>query len=311
MDNEEKRTGFLKRIEYNENKLTQEDLMGLRIVQAKRIEEKEKRAELVREGIKLFAPRERKEEAARKAIELKNKKIDKRRRIIKGVGATALAIAIAVGGGLAIADGIKDKNYKEQQIEEMQETGRGMAEAGLSEKTMQALEEYDTLFAQDSEQEISEEDLLNKISGMKDLAVDVMKERMANVTQTDIENITYSARYSKEGDFHGSITVEEGNYGKETTYRIRDLASEGPHLPAECRRILEHFLEGKYEKLSSDLKAGEITKQRAMNKLKKMYPDIKVLAEANLLIDRDGNVVSVDLEQQKDTSKDDGFEVGE
>lgn len=239
--------------------------------------------------------KEETERAYKKAQEQRRKKAFSKR--MKKIAAVLLAGGIGITAIGLVANHVdKNNQYEKQAKEEMQQSGVGMAEAGLSEETIQSMEEFDALFAGTENQNISEQDLLQKVDVMEQLAKDVVKERVANVKGINKEDITISVHRDNENVKGYDTSIDCGN-GEILTED--NALNQGPHMPDEMADVCA-TLYNSYDNIKSNLASGDITKKEAIEELKENYDKIGKVATSNYILGRNGNIIAVDLEQQKD-----------
>ena len=160
---------------------------------------------------------ERERYSAKKGTMARAKK--RKRKIRNSIVTLILASAVGIGG-LTVVGHLRGEKESPNITQIAMENAIGADDLGISEDTMEKFEKYDEFFSNfDKNDTLTDEMVLamsNEIEGMN---YAVVKEKMANLLNEDVENIKLHYSFEKnDGKFLTTITVNEDNITKEQIF---------------------------------------------------------------------------------------------
>lgn len=229
----------------------------------------------------------------------------KRKRKIKNRIAT-LILASAVGiGGLTVVGHLRGEKESPNITQIAMENAVGADDLGISEETMEKFEKYDEFFSNFDKNDILTDEMVlamsNEIEGMN---FSVVKEKMANLLNEDVNNITLHYSFEKsDGKFLTAIIVNEDNITKEQIFTGNKnlIMPDSNTIPKSVEDVITQLND--FENLNSDLKEDKITKVNAVKKLQKLYKNIADIASSEFIKDEKGNITLVHYEKVKEQAQ--------
>lgn len=217
-----------------------------------------------------------------------------------------LILASAVGiGGLTVVGHLRGEKESPNITQIAMENAIGADDLGISEDTMEKFKKYDEFFSNfDKNDTLTDEKVLamsNEIEGMN---YAVVKEKMANLLNEDVENIKLHYSFEKnDGKFLTTITVNEDNITKEQIFTANKnlIMPDSNTIPKSVENVITQLND--FENLNSDLKEDKITKVNAVKKLQKLYKNIADIASSEFIKDERGNITLVHYEKVKEQAQ--------
>lgn len=245
---------------------------------------------------------ERERYSAKKGTMARAKK--RKRRIRNSIVTLILASAVGIGG-LTVVGHLRGEKESPNITQIAMENAVRADDLGISEDTMEKFKKYDEFFSNfDKNDTLTDEMVLamsNEIEGMN---YAVVKEKMANLLNEDVENIKLHYSFEKsDGKFLTTITVNEDNITKEQIFTgNRNLIMPDSNtIPTSVENVITQLND--FENLNSDLKEDKITKVNAVKKLQKLYKNIADIASSEFLKDEKGNITLVHYEKVKEQAQ--------
>ena len=223
------------------------------------------------------------------------------RRMSLGAATALLAAGIAYGGVRAIGN---INSNPEINITKMQEMGKSSADLGLENDTIQTMEKYDEYFENlDIDNvNLTERSVIDMINEIRGLNFDVIKDKMAEKTGVEREDVTFYYDFEKgDGNYYTSILINEGSYDEISFNSANELPfgiGKENHIPQELSDLIVQVKD--YDNLISDLQSDSISKVNAVKQLNKLYDNISEFATSELTIDEKGNISIKHFENEKD-----------
>lgn len=234
---------------------------------------------------------------ARRAKERK-----KRNRLKLRIASLLLAAGIGLGG-LSIVGRLN--NEPEPNITQMQEMGVSRDELNLENDTLEMMEKYDEYFESFNPKtaNLTDNDVIAMIEDIRMLNFNVIKDKMAElrgVTRDDVK--LYYSFIKGDGEYHTSVRIHGGEYGKEEIYNndygiLFGLGKEDT-IPKEVSNLIVQL--GRYDPIVSDLKADTVTKANAIKRLEKLYREISEIATKDFSMGDNGNIELKEYDVEKD-----------
>ena len=245
---------------------------------------------------------ERERYSAKKGTMARAKK--RKRKIRNSIVTLILASAVGIGG-LTVVGHLRGEKESPNITQIAMENAIGADDLGISEDTMEKFKKYDEFFSNfDKNDTLTDEKVLamsNEIEGMN---YAVVKEKMANLLNEDVENIKLHYSFEKnDGKFLTTITVNEDNITKEQIFTGNKnlIMPESNTIPKSVEDVITQLND--FENLKSDLKEDKITKVNAVKKLQKLYKNIADIASSEFIKDERGNITLVHYEKVKEQAQ--------
>lgn len=245
---------------------------------------------------------ERERYSAKKGTMARAKK--RKRKIRNSIVTLILASAVGIGG-LTVVGHLRGEKESPNITQIAMENAIGADDLGISEDTMEKFKKYDEFFSNfDKNDTLTDEKVLamsNEIEGMN---YAVVKEKMANLLNEDVENIKLHYSFEKnDGKFLTTITVNEDNITKEQIFTANKnlIMPESNTIPKSVEDVITQLND--FENLNSDLKEDKITKVNAVKKLQKLYKNIADIASSEFIKDERGNITLVHYEKVKEQAQ--------
>ena len=245
---------------------------------------------------------ERERYSAKKGTMARAKK--RKRKIRNSIVTLILASAVGIGG-LTVVGHLRGEKDSPNITQIAMENAIGADDLGISEDTMEKFKKYDEFFSNfDKNDTLTDEKVLamsNEIEGMN---YAVVKEKMANLLNEDVENIKLHYSFEKnDGKFLTTITVNEDNITKEQIFTANKnlIMPESNTIPTSVENVITQLND--FENLNSDLKEDKITKVNAVKKLQKSYKNIADIASSEFIKDEKGNITLVHYEKVKEQAQ--------
>ena len=245
---------------------------------------------------------ERERYSAKKGTMARAKK--RKRKIRNSIVTLILASAVGIGG-LTVVGHLRGEKESPNITQIAMENAVRADDLGISEDTMEKFKKYDEFFSNfDKNDTLTDEMVLamsNEIEGMN---YAVVKEKMANLLNEDVENIKLHYSFEKnDGKFLTTITVNEDNITKEQIFTgNRNLIMPDSNtIPTSVENVITQLND--FENLNSDLKEDKITKVNAVKKLQKLYKNIADIASSEFIKDEKGNITLVHYEKVKEQAQ--------
>ena len=227
---------------------------------------------------------ERERYSAKKGTMARAKK--RKRKIRNSIVTLILASAVGIGG-LTVVGHLRGEKESPNITQIAMENAIGADDLGISEDTMEKFKKYDEFFSNfDKNDTLTDEKVLamsNEIEGMN---YAVVKEKMANLLNEDVENIKLHYSFEKnDGKFLTTITVNEDNITKEQIFTANKnlIMPDSNTIPKSVENVITQLND--FENLNSDLKEDKITKVNAVKKLQKLYKNIADIASSEFIKD--------------------------
>ena len=245
---------------------------------------------------------ERERYSAKKGTMARAKK--RKRKIKNRIAALILASAVGIGG-LTVVGHLRGEKESPNITQIAMENAVGADDLGISEETMEKFEKYDEFFSNFDKNDILTDEMVlamsNEIEGMN---FSVVKEKMANLLNEDVNNITLHYSFEKnDGKFLTAIAVNEGKVGKEKIFTGNKnlIMPDSNTIPKSVEDVITQLND--FENLNSDLKEDKITKVNAVKKLQKLYKNIADIASSEFIKDEKGNITLVHYEKVKEQAQ--------
>lgn len=224
----------------------------------------------------------------------------------------ALILAATVGlGGITLANNSKDVRQEAVTITSMQEDGINLANRGLSEETIALYEKYDEYFGNFNPKgtnNLTDNDILNMISEIRDLHFLTVKERMGATIGENKEDLTmYYGADKSDGEEWASVIANEDSYNREVYSSRGNLFGIGNknHIPDELADAIWQL--DSLDSLKTRLLDDKITKLNAVKELMKIYRELEEVAMSDFIIDEKGNISIIQYEpniEREDAGRD-------
>lgn len=245
---------------------------------------------------------ERERYSAKKGTMARAKK--RKRKIRNSIATLILASAVGIGG-LTVVGHLRGEKESPNITQIAMENGIGADALGISEDTMEKFEKYDEFFSNfDKNDTLTDEMVLAMSDEIEEMNYAVVKEKMANLLNEDVENIKLHYSFEKnDGKFLTAIAVNEGNASKEQIFTGNKnlIMPDSNTIPKSVEDVITQLND--FENLNSDLKEDKITKVNAVKKLKKLYENIADIASSEFIKDEKGNITLVHYEKAKEQAQ--------
>ena len=245
---------------------------------------------------------ERERYSAKKGTMARAKK--RKRKIRNSIVTLILASAVGIGG-LTVVGHLRGEKESPNITQIAMENAIGADDLGISEDTMEKFKKYDEFFSNfDKNDTLTDEKVLDMSNEIEGMNYAVVKEKMANLLNEDVENIKLHYSFEKsDGKFLTTITVNEDNITKEQIFTANKnlIMPESNTIPKSVEDVITQLND--FENLNSDLKEDKITKVNAVKKLQKLYKNIADIASSEFIKDERGNITLVHYEKVKEQAQ--------
>lgn len=245
---------------------------------------------------------ERERYSAKKGTMARAKK--RKRKIRNSIATLILASAVGIGG-LTVVGHLRGEKESPNITQIAMENAVGADALGISEDTMEKFEKYDEFFSNfDKNDTLTDEMVLAMSDEIEEMNFSVVKEKMANLLNEDVNNITLHYSFEKsDGEFLTAIAVNEGKLGKEQIFTGNKnlIMPDSNTIPKSVEDVITQLND--FKNLNSDLKEDKITKVNAVKKLKKLYDNIADIASSEFIKDEKGNITLVHYEKAKEQAQ--------
>lgn len=245
---------------------------------------------------------ERERYSAKKGTMARAKK--RKRKIRNSIVTLILASAVGIGG-LTVVGHLRGEKESPNITQIAMENAIGADDLGISEDTMEKFKKYDEFFSNfDKNDTLTDEMVLAMSKEIEGMNYAVVKEKMANLLNEDVENIKLHYSFEKsDGKFLTTITVNEDNITKEQIFTGNKnlIMPESNTIPKPVENVITQLND--FENLNSDLKEDKITKVNAVKKLQKLYKNIADIASSEFIKDERGNITLVHYEKVKEQAQ--------
>ena len=245
---------------------------------------------------------ERERYSAKKGTMARAKK--RKRKIRNSIVTLILASAVGIGG-LTVVGHLRGEKESPNITQIAMENAIGADDLGISEDTMEKFKKYDEFFSNfDKNDTLTDEKVLDMSNEIEGMNYAVVKEKMANLLNEDVENIKLHYSFEKsDGKFLTTITVNEDNITKEQIFTANKnlIMPESNTIPKSVEDVITQLND--FENLNSDLKEDKITKVNAEKKLQKLYKNIADIASSEFIKDERGNITLVHYEKVKEQAQ--------